>query len=59
MTEYENQIKSEMERINKQAVSGYLSKKKISGMQPTELLMNKELIEREIEKRGIGMLFGV
>lgn len=59
MTEYENQVKSEIERINKQVGSGYLSKKKIGNMQPTELLLNLELIEKEIKERGLGMLFGV
>jgi len=59
MTEYEEQVKSEMNRIEKQVVSGYLSKKKLSSMQPTELIINKELINKEIERRGIGMLFGV
>jgi hypothetical protein len=59
MTEYENQVKTEMVRINKQVESGYLSKRKIGNMEPTELMMNKEMIEKEIKRRGIEMLFGI
>jgi hypothetical protein len=60
MTEkYKEQVRIQMERINKQINSGYLSKRKIEKMEPTELIENMHLIQKEIEKRGIGMLFGV
>jgi len=59
ITKYEDQVIIEMARINKQVDSGYLSKRKIENMEPTELIMNKELIEKEIARRGIGMLFGI
>ena len=59
ITKYEKYVITETARINKQVESGYLSKKKIKDMQPTELLLNKKLIEEEIKNRGIGMLFGV
>jgi len=59
MTEFDDKIITEMLKINKQVDSGYLSKKKVKNMEPTELLMNRKMIEDEIEKRGLGMLFGV
>lgn len=59
MTEYDEYVEKEMYRINKQLISGYLSKKKIINMQPTELLENIKLLDNEVERRKLGMLFGV
>lgn len=37
---------------------GYLSKRKIKNMTSDELIENKHLLEEEIKRRGVGMLFG-
>ncbi len=56
---YEDDRKEILRLLYKQIQSGYLSKKKLINMQPDELIQNKKLIDEEIERRGIGMLFGV
>lgn len=56
---YEEYINRELNRIDNQVKSGYLSKKKIKDMQPSELIENIALLEAEVEKRALGMLFGV